>query len=93
VDYRLLTTILVGEQVQVLAVFPGSDYVVVMRPGGAGNCWLWLRYADRTDFSGYNLPVATQPPTSTPTFTPSPTYTSTPSLTPTPSYTPSPTPP
>lgn len=86
VDYKLLTTILVGEQVQVMAVFPGSDYVVVMRPGGAGSCWLWLRYADRTDFSGYNLPIATQPPTSTPTFTPSPTYT------PTPTWTPSPTP-
>lgn len=84
VDYKLLTTILVGEQVIVLATYPNGDYAVVQRPGGAGSCWLWLRYADVTDFSGYNLPVATQPPTSTPTYTPSPT--------PTPSYTPSPTP-
>lgn len=84
VDYKLLTTILVGEQVIVLATYPNGDYVVVQRAGGAGSCWLWLRYADRTDFSGYNLPVATQPPTSTPTYTPSPT--------PTPSYTPTPSP-
>ncbi|HEY4718140.1 MAG TPA: hypothetical protein VIH14_03915 [Anaerolineales bacterium] len=86
VDYALLTTILAGEQVIVLATYPYGDYVVVQRPGGSGSCWLWLEYADRTDFSGYNLPVATQPPTSTPTKTPTPTYT------PTPSYTPSPTP-
>jgi uncharacterized protein YgiM (DUF1202 family) len=92
VDYKLLTTILVGEQVQVIAEFPGSDYVVVMRPGGAGSCWLWLRYADRTDFSGYDLPRATQPPTSTPTYTPSPTYTPTITYTPSATYTPSPTP-
>lgn len=84
VDYKLLTTILVGEEVIVLAVFPGNNYAVVQRPGGAGSCWLWLNYADRTDFSGYNLPVATQPPTSTPTYTPSPTYTPTPTLTPSP---------
>jgi uncharacterized protein YgiM (DUF1202 family) len=86
VDYKLLTTILKGEQVIVLATYPGNDYAIVMRPGGSGSCWLWLNYADRTDFSGYGLPVATMPPTSTPTFTPSPTYT------PTPTFTPSPTP-
>ena len=40
VDYTLLTTILVGEQVVVLATFPGADYVVVQRPGGSGSCWL-----------------------------------------------------
>jgi uncharacterized protein YgiM (DUF1202 family) len=84
VDYKLLTTILVGEQVIVLATYPNGDYVVVQRAGGAGSCWLWLRYADHTDFSGYNLPVATQPPTSTPTFTPSPTPTPTYTFTPTP---------
>ncbi len=86
VDYKLLTTILKGEQVIVLATYPGNDYAIVQRPGGSGSCWLWLNYADRTDFSGYGLPVATMPPTSTPTFTPSPTYT------PSPTWTPSPTP-
>lgn len=90
VDYRLITTILVGQRVEVKAVFPGSDYVVIQPQGTTALCWLWLRYADQTDFSGYNLPVATQPPTSTPTYTPSPTLT--PSWTSTPSYTPTPTP-
>src|SRR3972149_5142078 len=51
IDYKLLTTILVGEQVIVLATSNFADYVVVTRPNGAGSCWLWLRYADRTDFS------------------------------------------
>lgn len=92
VDYSLLTTILVGEEVEVVATFPGSDYVVVRRINGSGSCWLWLRYANRTDFSGYNLPVATQPPTSTPTRTPTFTPTYTPSQTYTPTWTPSPTP-
>lgn len=72
IDYTLLTTILVGEEVEVVATYPGDDYVVVRRPGGSGVCWLWLRYANRTDFSAYNLPAATQPPTSTPTLTPTP---------------------
>jgi uncharacterized protein YgiM (DUF1202 family) len=84
IDYKALTTILVGEQVQVLATYPSGDYVIVQRINGAGSCWLWLRYATQTDFSGYNLPIATMPPTSTFTFTPSPTHT--------PSYTPTPTP-
>jgi uncharacterized protein YgiM (DUF1202 family) len=86
VDYKLLTTILKGEQVIVLATFPGNNYAIVQRPGGSGSCWLWLNYAERTDFDGYGLPVATQPPTSTPTYTPSPTFT------PTATFTPSPTP-
>lgn len=86
IDYKLLTTILIGEKVEVLAVSAFPEYVVVKRLGGSGDCWLWLRYADQTDFSGYNLPVATQPPTSTPTRTPTSSYT------PSPTWTPSPTP-
>lgn len=86
IDYKLLTTILIGEKVEVVAVSAFPEYVVVKRLGGSGDCWLWLRYADQTDFSGYNLPVATQPPTSTPTRTPTPSYT------PSPTWTPSPTP-
>lgn len=82
IDYPNLTDILVGEKVIVLATYPYADYVIVQRENGAGSCWLWLKYADQQDFSGYNLPIATQPPTSTFTFTPSPTYT--PSQTPTP---------
>jgi hypothetical protein len=77
-----LTTILIGEEVEVKAVYPGGEYAVVQRINGSGSCWLWLRYANQTDFSGYNLPIATMPPTSTWTYTPSPTYT--PTYTPTP---------
>lgn len=71
--YKLVTTVLAGQQVEVLKTFDGSDYVVIKNPNGAGDCWLWLRYADTTDFTAYNLPTATQPPTPTPTITPSPT--------------------
>lgn len=71
--YKLIATVTVGQQVEVLKTFADSDYVVVQNPNGAGDCWLWLRYADTTDFSAFNLPTATQPPTPTPTITPSPT--------------------
>ncbi|MCW5874097.1 MAG: hypothetical protein KIS88_05575 [Anaerolineales bacterium] len=71
--YKLITTVTVGQQVEVLKTFADSDYVVVQNPNGAGDCWLWLRYADTTDFTAYDLPTATQPPTPTPTITPSPT--------------------
>jgi hypothetical protein len=63
VDYTLLTTINVGQQVEVLKVSAFSDYVVVRNPNGNGDCWLFLQYANTTDFSAFNLPLATQPPT------------------------------
>lgn len=71
--YRLVTTVTIGQEVEVLKTFAGSDYVVVKNPNSSGDCWLWLRYANTSDFSAYNLPTATQPPTPTPTITPSPT--------------------
>ncbi|MCW5838724.1 MAG: hypothetical protein KIT29_02305 [Anaerolineales bacterium] len=80
VQYRLITTIAAGQQVQVLKTFQGSEYVVVQVPGGAGDCWLWLRYATSSDFSAYNLPAATQPPTPTATLTPTATATPLPSF-------------
>jgi hypothetical protein len=89
-DYSYITEINAGEEVEVLMTFPGANYVVVRNPNGSGNCWLWLEYADQTDFGSFGLPVATQPPTPTPTntatstATPSLTPTATPSLTPTP---------
>lgn len=82
VAYRLITTITAGQQVQVLKTFAGSEYVVIQNPNSAGDCWLWLRYADTSDFSAYNLPTATQPPTPTATLTP----TLTPTPTPLPSF-------
>jgi uncharacterized protein YgiM (DUF1202 family) len=86
IDYKNITTVTVGQQVEVVMRSAYADYVVVRNPNGSGFCWLWLRYANTDDFSAYNLPQATQPATSTPTYTPSPTYT------PTSTYTPSPTP-
>jgi len=71
IEYKALTTIAVGEVVEVVAVYSGSEYVVVRRADGS-ECWLWLRYADKTDFSGYDLAEATLPPPPTPTFTPRP---------------------
>jgi hypothetical protein len=65
--YAYVTTITAGQQLEVVATFP--DYVVVKQPDGTGDCWLWLRYATTTDFSAYNLPAATQPPTPFPTAT------------------------
>lgn len=80
VAYRLITTIAAGQQVQVLKTFPSSEYVVVQNPNSAGDCWLWLRYATATDFTAYDLPTATQPPTPTATFTPTVTPTPLPSF-------------
>ncbi len=73
-NFGVVTTVNTGQQVEVLKVSSISDYVVVRNPSGSGDCWLWLRYADNTNFSSYNLPSATQPPTPTPTFTPTPAF-------------------
>jgi len=67
--YTLITTMNTGQQAEVVNVY-NNDYVVVRNPNGSGFCWLWLNFANTHDFSAYNLPLATQPPTSTPTFTP-----------------------
>jgi len=88
--YSLLTTIAVGQQVEVLKAF-SDEYVLVKNPNGPGDCWLFLQFADVTDFTALNLEVATQPPTpqvanqssSSPTNTPTASKTSTPSQTPT----------
>lgn len=69
VSYGLVTTVNVGEQVEVLKTYNASNYVVVRNPHGSGDCWLWLQYANETNFSAYNLPLATQPPTPTNTAT------------------------
>jgi hypothetical protein len=61
-DYTLLTTINVGQQVEVLKTY-SQEYLLIKNPNGSGDCWLFLRYADTTDFSAFNLVGATQPPT------------------------------
>ena len=68
--YAYLITVTAGQQLEVVKTFPNADYVVVKRPDGSGDCWLWLRYATTTDFTAFNLPAATQPPTPNPTATP-----------------------
>jgi hypothetical protein len=73
-SYGLVTTISTNQQVEVLKTYSGANYVVVRNPNGSGDCWLWLEYASPTNFSSYNLPAATQPPTPTPTFTPTPSF-------------------
>lgn len=78
IDYTYITAINAGQEVEVLKTFPNANYVVVRNPNGTGDCWLWLQYANETDFSDYGLPVATQPPTPTPSLTPTNTATATP---------------
>jgi hypothetical protein len=73
ISYGLVTTILVGQQVQVLKTFSNS-YAVVQNPNGSGDCWLYLQYANTTDFSAYSLVAATQPPTPTNTATATPDF-------------------
>lgn len=69
-SYGYKTTVKVGDTVEVVGVWAdGADYVVVDYGGGA-LCWLWTRYADKKDFSSYDLTSYTTPPTSTPTNTP-----------------------
>ena len=51
-----------------------TEYVIVKNPSGSGNCWLWTRYANKTDFSAYNLQQYSTPATPTPTFTPTPAF-------------------
>lgn len=74
IQYPRVTTLLIGQEAEVLKVFDTADYVIVRNPVGAGDCWLWLRYASPTDFAQYDLPVATLPPTPAPTLTPTPVY-------------------
>ncbi|KAA3647210.1 MAG: hypothetical protein DWQ07_06835 [Chloroflexi bacterium] len=82
VGYALLDSLVVGQQVQITQRAPqGFNYVLINRPNGGGECWLWLQYATITGDTS-NLPVATPPPSPTPTFTP--TFTATVTITPTP---------
>jgi uncharacterized protein YgiM (DUF1202 family) len=74
VHYGFVVLINTGQNLEVLATYPNGDYVIVRSPSGSGDCWLWLQYATQKDFSAYNLPAATAPPTPTPTFTPTPAF-------------------
>ena len=67
--YAYVLTFNVGQQAEVLKTYNGANYVVIRNPSGSGDCWLWLQYANETNFASFNLPVATQPPTPFPTAT------------------------
>jgi hypothetical protein len=73
--YGYVTVASAGVALEVVGVPSAAnitEYVIVKNPNGSGNCWMWLRYADKTDFSAYNLQSFNTPPTPTPTFTPTP---------------------
>jgi hypothetical protein len=74
VIYGFIITIQAGVLTEVVGVHAqGNDYVVVDYSGG-NTCWLWLQYADKTDFNGYGLTAYNTPPTPTPTYTPTPSF-------------------
>jgi hypothetical protein len=75
-NYGFVTLINTGQQMEVLKVYNGANYVVIRNPNGSGDCWLWLQYATPANFASFNLPVATQPPTPFPTSTPTPSFNS-----------------
>jgi hypothetical protein len=74
-QFDLVGSLLVGEQAEVVGVYPDGDYWVIKNPRRAGECWLWGNYATVVgQITG--LPTYTSPPTPTPTpsFTPTPNY-------------------
>ncbi len=76
-SYGYVTTADAGDVMEVVGVPADpaeTEYVIVKNPNGAGNCWLWLRYADKSEYSAYNLQQFATPATSTPTFTPTPSF-------------------
>ena len=77
VYYGFVTTLNASINVEVVGVPADpseTEYVIVKNPGGSGTCWLWTRYADKTDFSAYDLQQFNTPATPTPTFTPTPSF-------------------
>ena len=75
--YDLVDGLMVGEQAEIVRLAPlGIDYVVIIRPHGPGECWLWLQYATITGDTS-RLPLAIIPPTPTSTTTLTPTSTDT----------------
>jgi hypothetical protein len=86
VFYAFLNTAEIGVDLIVLGLPADpniAEYAIIRNPNGNGTCWLWLRYADKTDFSAYDLPTYNTPPTPTPSNTPKPSKTPTSTLSPT----------
>jgi hypothetical protein len=72
-QFDLVGSLLVGEQAEVVGVFPDGNYWVIKNPRRAGECWLWGNYATIVGQTA-GLPTFTSPPTPTPSFTPTPEY-------------------
>ena len=70
--YDYLGGLMVGETTEVLGRDASGQFWVVRNPDVPGGiCWLWDQYATVTG-NWQSLPVATPPPTPSPTFTPVP---------------------
>jgi hypothetical protein len=72
-EYDLVTTVVVGDQVEVVAKDPYSSSWYIRNPDNPyGYCWVWGQYATVTGNTDI-IPIFTPPPTPPPTFTPTPT--------------------
>ncbi|MBW6466338.1 MAG: hypothetical protein K0B06_07545 [Brevefilum sp.] len=72
-QFDLIGSLLIGEQAEVVGVYPDGDYWIIKNPRRAGECWLWGNYATIVGQTA-GLPVFASPPTPTPSFTPTPVY-------------------
>lgn len=83
-QYDLIDALVVGQTAEVVGKNAITNYWIIKRPNGSGNCWLWGEYATVSGNTA-NLPEYPVPPTPTPKATNTPTQTPTPTFTPTPS--------
>lgn len=83
-QYDLIDALVVGQTAEVVGKNAATNYWIIKRPSGSGNCWLWGEYATVVGNTA-NLPEYPIPPTPTPKATNTPTITPTPTFTPTPS--------
>ena len=66
--YDLITTLLTGQEVEIVGRNAAGDYWYVLDPDNpARGCWLWGRYAQASASAG-QVPVFTPPPTPTPSY-------------------------
>lgn len=72
--YGYQATISPDQLLEVVGVWAAGDDYVIVEYSGEATCWLWTRYADNSDFSAYELPIFSTPPTPTATYTPTPSF-------------------
>ena len=82
VNYDYLTSLLVGEKVEVVGKYTSVSPVYWVIKKGSLTCWLWGQYAT-VEGATSALPEMAPPPSPTPVPTDTPTATSTPTSTPT----------